>query len=91
MDPSREQHAKQIVRRVIVLNLLSSIHVVMKDQDLYRSKTMKHLIQTLDKLKRQDINGHCILFPVTKEQKVIFDAFGVQPPVQVYIKPGFWA
>jgi hypothetical protein len=65
----------------IALILLSSIHVVMQDQDLYRNKTMKQLIQTLDKLKRQDINGHCILFPVTKEQKVIFDAFGVQPPV----------
>lgn len=65
----------------IGLILLSCIHKVMLDKDLYRKMTMKKLIMTLAKLRVQEINGHRILFPLTKEQKDIFKAFGLAEPV----------
>ena len=65
----------------IALILLSHIHKVMSDKDLYRQMTMKKLIMTLAKLRIQEINGHSILFPLTKEQKEIFKAFNVADPV----------
>jgi len=42
--------------------------------------TMTKLILTLEKLKVQYISGNRILFPLTKEQKQIFDAFGIAYP-----------
>ncbi len=65
----------------IALILMSSIHMVMEDQDMYRDRTMKQLIRTLDKLKLQTIDGNRILFPITKEQKSIFERFGLDLPV----------
>lgn len=65
----------------IALILLSYIHAVMSDKDLYRQMTMKKLILTLAKLRVQEINGHRILFPLTKEQKEIFKAFNIAEPV----------
>jgi hypothetical protein len=43
--------------------------------------TMRQLIMILAKLRVQEINGHRILFPLTKEQKAIFKAFNVVEPV----------
>lgn len=65
----------------IALILLSYIHTVMSDKDLYRQMTMKKLIMTLAKLRVQEINGHRILFPLTKEQKEIFKVFNLTEPV----------
>ena len=65
----------------IALILMSSIHMGMKEQDLYRDKTMKQLIRTLEKLKLQTIEGNRILYPVTKEQRDIFEKFGLAVPV----------
>lgn len=65
----------------IALILMSSIHMVMKDKDMYRDRTMKQLIRTLDKLKLQTIDGNRILYPITKEQKGIFERFGLDLPV----------
>jgi transposase len=65
----------------ISLILRSGIHNVMMDQKLYGKMTMKKLILTLSKLRLQTVNGVRILFPLTKEQRLIFDAFHVEYPV----------
>lgn len=64
----------------IALILLSHLHKGMLDQGLYQRMTMKKLLLVLAKLRVQRINGHRILFPLTKEQKTIYKAFAVQPP-----------
>jgi len=65
----------------ISLILLSGIHNVMQDRMLYREMTMKKLILTLSKLKLQIVNGVRVLFPVTKTQREIYEAFGIKEPV----------
>jgi transposase len=65
----------------ISLVLVSVIHRVMKEKGLYKSMTMNKLLMTLSKLKLLVIDGHHILRPVTKEQREIFSAFGMQPPL----------
>jgi transposase len=65
----------------LALILLSQIHKVMFDYGLYKIMTMKKLLITLSKLRVQEINGTRILFPLTKDQKVIYKAFGVDEPV----------
>jgi hypothetical protein len=42
---------------------------------------MKKLLLTLAKLRLQIVNGERILFPVTKEQRTIYEAFGISEPV----------
>ena len=61
--------------------MLSGIHNVMTDQMLYRTMTMKKLILTLSKLKVQFIDGVRVLFPVTKSQREIYEAFKIDVPV----------
>jgi transposase len=65
----------------ISLILLSAIHNVMMEKRLYSKMTMKKLILALSKLKLQMVRGVRVLFPVTKEQRTIYEAFGVQEPV----------
>jgi len=65
----------------LALIMLSQIHNVMLDQNLYKNMTMKNLLIILSKLRVQHINGVRILFPLTKQQKSIFKAFGVDQPV----------
>jgi transposase len=65
----------------ISLILLSQIHKVMLEKDLYMKMTMKKLLMALSKLRIQEINGTRILFPLTKEQKSIYKAFGIDEPV----------
>lgn len=65
----------------IALILLSYVHTVMQDQGLYKKMTIKKMLMTLAKLKAQNINGLRILFPLTKEQKMIYTAFSVNEPV----------
>ena len=64
----------------ISLILLAAIHNTMVDKKLYVRMTMKTLILTLSKLKLQVINRVPILFRVTKEQREIYGAFGIQQP-----------
>ena len=64
----------------ISLILLSAIHNVMVDKNLYSKMTMRKLILILSKLRLQVVKGVRVLFPVTKEQRLIYDAFGVQKP-----------
>ena len=65
----------------ISLILLSAIHKVMADKKLYDKMTMRKLILTLSRLKLQIVKGVRILFPVTKEQRCIYEAFGIPEPV----------
>jgi transposase len=65
----------------ISLILLSAIHNVMTDKKLYSTMTMKKLILTLSKLRVQVVKGVRILFPVTKKQRDIYEAFDAQIPM----------
>lgn len=65
----------------VALILLSELHRVMTKKKLYDSMTMRQLIRTLSKLRLHEIGGIRILAPTTKEQRRIFEAFDVEPPV----------
>ena len=65
----------------IALILLSHLHNVMLDQNLYKQMTLKKLLLTLAKLRVQHIHGHRILFTLTGEQKAIYKALGVKQPM----------
>ena len=65
----------------ISLILLSGIHNVMVDKKLYSKMTMKKLILTLSRLRLQVVKGIRVLFPLTKEQRLIYEAFGIKEPV----------
>ena len=65
----------------IALILMSYLHTVMSDKALYKKMTIKKMLMTLSKLKEQNINGSRILFPLTKEQKIIYNAFSIIEPV----------
>jgi len=65
----------------ISLILLSGIHNVMVDKKLYGKMTMKKLILTLSRLRLQMVKGVRVLFPVTKEQRLIYEAFEIDEPV----------
>jgi transposase len=61
----------------IALIFTAHIHKIMLEHNLYRTMTMKKLIKTLESLRVQCIKGNRILFPLTKTQKTIFNAFGL--------------
>jgi transposase len=63
------------------LILVSHIHGVMKEKDLYRKMTMEKLLMTMSKLKMVAINGHNILRPLTKDQMEILKAFSIPRPL----------
>lgn len=65
----------------VALVMLSAIHKVMSDENMYKKMTLKQLLLTLSKLRLQEINGERIIYPATKEQKAIFKAFRVEDPV----------
>jgi len=57
--------------------IMSGINQVMSDKDLYRKYTMKELQRILAKLRIQEIHEHIIIAPLTKEQRMIFEAFDI--------------
>jgi transposase len=63
------------------LVLLAHMNKVMLYKELYEDMTLKEMLLILKKLRIQYINGHRILFPVTKEQKRILEAFSIPEPV----------
>ena len=65
----------------ISLIIAAYIHKVMLEKDLYKKMTMKKLLMVLSKLRVQIVNGTRILFPLTKEQRVIYKAFKIQEPM----------
>ncbi len=60
--------------------LMAEINKTIVEHDLYKNYTMRELLNALAKLRVQDINGRRILYPVTKEQKLIYQAFGLTLP-----------
>jgi len=60
--------------------IMSGINKVMADNDMYKKYTMKELFRVLGKLRIQEINDQSIIAPITKEQRLIFEAFDVSFP-----------
>ena len=60
--------------------IMSNINKVMADMDLYKKYTMKELLRILAKLRIQEINGQSIISPLTKEQRILYQAFDVTIP-----------
>ena len=65
----------------VALILMAHIHKVMTANSMYESYTISKMLKTLERLRVQYVNGDRIIFPLTAEQKYIFKAFGVTPPV----------
>ena len=65
----------------ISLILLTGIHNVMLSKKLYAKMTMRKMILALSKLRVQMVKGIRILSPITKEQRIIYEAFEVDIPV----------
>ena len=65
----------------IALILMNHIHNTMLKAGLYKTMTKHELIRHMEKLRVQYIKGDRILFPVSKIQKTILDAFGVKYPL----------
>jgi hypothetical protein len=67
--------------RYISLILLSELDKVMSQKGLYRNMTMRQMVRQPSKLRAVYVAGSRIVYPVTKEQRRIFDAFKVAPPM----------
>ena len=61
----------------IALILTAHIHKIMSDKSLYAKWTMKKMIKALARLKVHYIKNDRIITPITKEQRLIFDAFNI--------------
>jgi hypothetical protein len=53
----------------------------MLKKDPYKNMTKPELIRHMEKFRVQYIKGDRILFPISKIQKTILDAFGVNYPL----------
>jgi transposase len=65
----------------ISLIIMSHIHATMVREKLYKKWTLKELLKYLDRLHLQYISGNRILYPLTKKQKEIYQAFSTKNPV----------
>jgi transposase len=77
---SQESMQNKVFIGFIALILLSHINKVMVQKKMYRDMSMKDVLFTLKKLRVQRISGETILFPVTLEQRSIYNAFSIKPP-----------
>jgi transposase len=75
-----ERVQNKIFISFIALVLASHVHNVMDKKQLYKRWTFERLMIVLAKLKVFTVSGNRILRPLTKEQKDIFDAFGLVQP-----------
>jgi len=57
--------------------IMSGINKVISNKKLYRKYTMKELIRILAKLRILEINEQSIIAPLTKEQRMIFEALDI--------------
>jgi transposase len=64
----------------IAMAVISHIHKVMKETDLYQKMTMEKLFLTLSKIKKTTISGSHIIRPLTREQREIFYTFSMPFP-----------
>lgn len=65
----------------IALIIMCHIHTTMVRERLYKKWTLRELVKHLDQLHLQYISGNRILYPLTKKQKEIYQAFSIKPPV----------
>jgi transposase len=65
----------------IGLIVMARIHKVMMDNHMYENMTLKKLLKTLERFRVQYIKGQKVVYPLTSEQKDIFDTFGISYPV----------
>jgi transposase len=77
---SEESMQSKVFVGFIALILLSCIHQTMADKKLYARMSMKKLLISLSNVKAQTVRGVRILFPLTKEQRSIYEAFGISLP-----------
>ena len=78
---SQERMQNKLFVGFIALILMSELHKTMTETGLYRSMTMKQMLRKLSKLRVQEISGNRVVYPATKEQKAILEAFGVDVPL----------
>jgi transposase len=78
---SQDRMQNKVFIGFVALILLSHIHVVMMDNEMYDKMTMKKMIRTLAKHRSQTISGEHIIYPVTKTQREIYEAFAINVPV----------
>jgi transposase len=64
----------------IAMAIISYVHKVMKEKDLYHKMTMEKLFITLSKIKKTTINGSHIIRPLTREQREILYTFSIPFP-----------
>ncbi|MCQ2591129.1 MAG: transposase [Treponema sp.] len=60
--------------------LMCEINKVMVCEKLYSKYTMTELLKTVGKQRKQTINGKEIMYPTTKAQQDIYDAFKISSP-----------
>jgi len=61
--------------------IMSGIQKIMFEKELYNMMPMKKMIKKLDILEIQYINSNRILYPATKAQKEVFEAFKLEQPL----------
>jgi transposase len=77
----QERMQNKVFIGFISLVLVSAIHSVMMNKGLYETMTMRQLIRTLSKHRVQLIGRERLVYPATKTQKDIYDAFEVSVPM----------
>jgi transposase len=65
----------------IALIMLNHIHNIMLKKELYKNMTKLELIRYMEKFRVQYIKSDRILFPISRIQKTILDAFGIKYPL----------
>jgi len=77
---SQESMQNKVFAGFVALILLSEINRVMAERNLYSSYTMKKLLKILAKQRIQEICSQRIIYPATKEQRTVYEAFGIEAP-----------
>jgi transposase len=78
---SEDRMLNKVFVGFISLILLSELDKVMSEKGMYRNMTMQQMIRRLSKLRAVYVGGSRVVYPVTKEQRQIFNAFEIYPPV----------
>jgi transposase len=74
---SQDRMQNKVFVGFVALILLSHIHAVMMEHEMYVKMTMKKMIRTLARHRVQTIAGERIIYPVTKTQREIYEVFGI--------------
>jgi len=79
---SRARMEGRIFLTFLALILYSEIHRIMREKDLYKTYTIPEVFLELKKLKVVTLsNGKSYLTEISKKQRLLFEKFGVPPPV----------